>query len=212
MSGTKEKIILLGAGGHAKVLIELIHLAGEYEIAGILDNRLEAGSVISGISVLGNDEMLAEIFAKKITNACIGVGSIKDTLTRTSLFKKLKGAGFSVPSLIHPDAHVSESAKLAEGVQIMMNSVLQAGCSIGENTIVNTGAIIEHDCTVGKDVHVCPGAVISGTCNIKEGTFIGAGSTVINNINIGKDVTIAAGSVVVSDIADKAAVKGAPAR
>lgn len=211
MSGTNVKIIMLGGGGHAKVLIELIRLAGEYEIAGILD-RLEAGSVISGISVLGNDEMLAEIFAEKITNACIGVGSVKDTRIRRSLFEKVKESGFFVPSLIHPGAVVSKSAELSEGVQIMAKAVIQAGSIIGENTIINTGAIIEHDGLVGRHVHVCPGAVIAGVCKIGDNSLIGAGATVINGTSIGKNVTVGAGSVVVNDIADGAAVKGVPAR
>lgn len=208
----KRKIILVGGGGHAKVLIDLIRLAGEYEIAGILDHNHEPGNLVSGIPVLGNDDMLPEIFAENITNVCIGVGSVKDTLVRTTLFKKVKGIGFFVPPLIHPSAVVSEYSVISEGVQLMVNTVIQPGVTISENTLINTGTIIEHDGTVGRHVHVCPGVVISGVCKIGNETFIGAGATVINGLTIGDKVTVAAGSVVVHDIADGASVKGVPAR
>ncbi len=212
MTGNKGKIIILGGGGHAKALIDLIQLAGEYEIAGILDHKLEPGAEISGIPVLGNDDMLTGISAKNIRNACIGVGSIKDTLKRKALFEKVKEAGFFVPPLIHPGAFVSKNSKISEGVQLMTITVVQTDSFIGENTLINTGAIIEHDCTIGRHVHVCPAAVVSGECNVEEDSFIGTGATVINSIRIGKNVTIAAGSVVVNNIANGATVKGVPAR
>ncbi len=207
-----DKIIILGGGGHARVLIDLVRLSGTYKIAGILDPQFDPGTMISGIPVLGNDDMLPELVTSGIINACIGTGSVKDTLIRKSLYDKSKAAGLSVPPLIHPRAVVSENSKIAAGAQIMANAVVQTDSMIGENTIINTGAIIEHDCCIGTNVHICPAAVISGVCRIDEGSFIGAGATVINGINIGKNVTIAAGSVVITDVADGVTLKGVPAK
>jgi UDP-perosamine 4-acetyltransferase len=213
MTPDNEKIIVLGGGGHAKVLIEVIRLCKKYEIAGIVDRQLKPGVKVSGIPVIGDDSQLPGIFsAEGIGNACIGVGSIKDNSKRKALYEIVKQIGFSVPALIHPGAIVSAGSRVSEGAQLMANAVIQTDSFIGENTIINTGAIIEHDCSIGKHVHVCPAAVVTGGCNIGEGSFIGAGATVINGINIGKNVTIAAGSLVIHDVEDGATVKGVPAK
>lgn len=208
-----SRIILIGGGGHAKVLIDLIKLSGQFEIAGILDTKLKQGSQVSGITVLGGDDLLTELYEKGVKNACIAVGSTKDNSNRKILYEKAKQCGLAVPLLIHPHAIVSKSeTMISMAVQIMAGAVVQPGSAIGENTIINTGAIVEHDCKVGSHIHVCPGAVISGGCSIGEGAFIGAGATVIHGISIGRNAIIAAGSVVVSDVPDGVVVKGAPAR
>ncbi|RJR21780.1 MAG: acetyltransferase [Nitrospiraceae bacterium] len=213
MTTDKEKIIILGGGGHAKVLIEIIRSGGIFEIAGILDARFEKGLKISGVPVIGKDDLLPGIFERdRIINACIGVGSTRDNSLRRALYEKVKQIGFSVPSLVHPKAVVSASCRISEGTQLMASSVVQPCSFIGENTIINTGAIIDHDCNVGRHVHICPGAVLSGECLVGEGSFIGTGATIVNGIKIGKNVTIGAGSVVVNDIADDSVVKGVPAR
>lgn len=213
MTTDKEKIIILGGGGHAKVLIEVIRLEGHFEIAGILDDHFEKGLKISEVPVIGKDDLLPGIFERdRIINACIGVGSTRDNSLRRALYEKVKQIGFSVPSLVHPKAVVSESSKISEGAQLMANAVVQPCSFIGENTIINTGAIIEHDCNIGRHVHICPASVLSGECQVGEETFIGTGATIVNGIKIGKNVTIGAGSVVINDIADGSVVKGVPAR
>ncbi|MEW6600342.1 MAG: acetyltransferase [Nitrospirota bacterium] len=213
MTTDKVKIIILGGGGHAKVLIEIIRLEGRYEIAGILDPRFEKGLVISGVPVIGGDDLLPGILERdRIGYACIGIGSVRDNSLRKNLYEKVIQIGFAAPSLIHPRAVVSGSSKISEGAQVMANSVVQPCGFIGENTIINTGAIVEHDCNIGRHVHVCPGAVLSGECIVGDETFIGAGATIVNGIKIGKNVTIGAGSLVLNNIEDGAVVKGVPAK
>lgn len=207
-----QEIIIIGGGGHAKVLIDLIRTSGRYEIAGILDPLLEIKSTFPDIPVIGNDDMLEELFSNGVRNVCIAVGSIRDNSKRKALYEQVKKIGFVAPHLIHPKTIVSRKAQVADAVQIMAGAIIQAESMIGENTIVNTGSIIEHDCKIGKHVHICSGAIISGGCEIGEGVFIGAGATVIQGIKIGKNSIVAAGAVVVNDVAYDKTVMGVPAR
>ena len=207
-----QKILLIGGGGHARVLIDLIKTSGQYEIIGILDSQLKARSTLEGVTVLGGDDLLHELNKNEIENACIGVGSIRDNSKRKMLYEKVKQIGFSMPFLIHPRSVVSKNLHISEGVQIMAGTVIQTGSSIGENTIINTGSIIEHDCQIGKHVHICPGAVISGGCEIGDGAFIGVGSSVIQGIKVGKNSIVAAVAVVINDVPDISKVMGVPAR
>lgn len=207
-----KKIILLGGGGHSRVLIDLIIGCSEYDIAGILDAQMEKGAKVSGIRVLGRDDMLTELFDTGVKDVCIAVGSIKDNSKRRMLYEKVKLIGFCIPALIHPKSVIAGDFQISEGVQIMAGAVIQTGSSIGENTIINTGAVIDHDNKVGRHVHICPGAVLSGGCIINDGAFIGAGATLIQGIRIGKNAIIAAGSVVINDVPDNSTVIGVPAK
>lgn len=207
-----QKVIILGGGGHGKVLIDLIKTSGEFEIIGILDSQLKARSTLDRITVLGGDDLLHELNKKGIENACIGVGSIRDNSKRKMLYEKVKHTGFSVPYLIHPQSLVSVNVQISEGVQIMAGVIIQTGCMIGENTIINTGAIVEHDCIIGNHVHVCPGVVISGECIINDRAFIGAGATLIHGIKVGRNSLVAAGAVVINDVRDNEKVMGVPAK
>ncbi|MAF20246.1 MAG: serine acetyltransferase [Parcubacteria group bacterium] len=207
-----ERIVILGGGGHAKVLIGLIRTAGIYEISGILDPSLKRETMVVDIRVMGGDNLLSKQIKEGITRACIGVGSVGGNSKRTSLYKTVKEVGFSVPCLIHPQAIVKENeVNISEGVQVMAGAIIQAGSLIMENTIINTGAIVEHDCVIGKHVHICSGAVISGGVVISNSAFIGAGATIIQGIKIGNNSVVAAGAVVINDVGDGVKVKGVPA-
>lgn len=206
-----KNIVLLGAGGHASVLAELIKAAGEYKIYGYFDPNMKKGLIIEGVPVLGSDGHLA-LVRKKVRNACIAVGSIHNTSVRRRLFKKAKSLGFKVPFLIHPRSIVASTVDLTEGAQIMAGVVLQPHCRIGENTIINTGSIIEHDCLIGSDVHICPGTVVSGGCSVEDGAFIGSGAVVIQGIKIGRNAVVGAGSVVIKDVPAGEKVCGVPAK
>ena len=211
MTKKLDEIILLGGGGHAKVLIDLINTSMQFEISGILDTQLEIGTKVLNVPVLGDDDLLSGLYSKGIKNVCIAIGSVKDNARRRILFDKVKQMGLLVPYLLHPQAIISKNVRFSEGVQIMAGVNVQTDSLFKENTIINTGAIIEHDCSIGSHVHICPGAVISGGCTVGDGAFIGAGATVMQEINIGKCVTVAAGAVVVKDVPDRSMVKGVPA-
>ncbi len=211
MAKELDKIILLGGGGHAKVLIDLIRASKKYEIAGVLDPHI-AGGKVAGISVLGADDLLQELHDKGIRNVCVGIGSIKDNSKRKRLYENVKQLGFDLPGLIHPESFVSSVAQVSEGAQVMAGATIQTGSTIGINSIVNTGAIIEHHSVIGKHVHICPGVVLSGESFVDDEAFIGVGSTIIQGIKIGKGALVAAGAVVVNDVPNGARVMGAPAK
>ncbi len=207
-----ERIIILGGGGHARILIRLIKAIARYEISGILDPSLKKESMVVDVPVLGGDDLLSMQIKEGIMLACIGVGSVEDNSKRTGLYQTVKETGFSVPCLIHPKSVVKENeVNISEGVQVMAGAIIQTGSSIRENTIINTGAIIEHDCVIGKHVHICSGVVISGGVTIGDSTFIGAGATIIQGIKIGNNSVVAAGAVVINDVGDGFKVKGVPA-
>ena len=205
-----KKIIILGGGGHARVVIDLIRVTGLYEIAGILDEEFKNGNMAADdIPVLGGDDLLPGLHAEGIKLACIGIGSVRDNSKRKELYKTVKKIGYSVPGLIHPLAIVSKNGvRISEGVQVMVGAIIQTGSMIGENAIINTGVIIEHDCNIGEHVHICPGAVISGGCMIDDNSFIGAGATVIQGVKIGKNAVVAAGAIILADVPDNSIVKG----
>lgn len=206
------KIVLIGGGGHARVVMDLLSYSREHEVAGVLDPGLEAGEAVSVARVLGDDTLLGSLYEDGVREACVAIGSVGDNSRRRELYLMVKGQGFSVPPLVHPLAAVSSGAALSEGCQIMAGTIIQTGSAIGENTIVNTGAIIDHDCRIGSHVHLCPGAVISGGCSVEDGVFIGAGATIIQGLRIGRNSKIGAGSVVIADVPENAVVKGVPAK
>jgi sugar O-acyltransferase (sialic acid O-acetyltransferase NeuD family) len=212
MSRRKTDIVFLGGGGHAKVLIDLVLLSAKYNILGVLDGKLSKGSQVSCIPILGDDNLLPELYEKGLRNVCIAIGSTRSNSVRMKLYDKVKEMGFTVPALTHPGTIIANDVLYAEGVQVMAGAVIQTATQVGENTIINTAAVVDHDCRIGKHVHICPGVVMSGGCLIDDQSFVGAGATVIQGIRIGKGSVVGAGSVVVKDLPENSVVKGIPAR
>lgn len=207
----KKKIVLIGGGGHCKVVISILKKLDNFKIAGIVDNY-KAESLISGIKIIGTDNDLRNIYKSGIHYALITVGSTKDNTKRYTLFNMAKEIGYKFPVIISPEAIIDESVRIDEGTVIMPGNIINIDSSIGKNCIINTGTIIEHDCKIGNHCHIAPGVHISGAVNIGELSFIGIGTTIIQEITIGKNVTIGAGSVVVKDIPDHVIAVGNPAK
>ncbi len=207
----ENNIIIVGGGGHARVLIDLIRAAGQYDIVGVTDTSLQAGTIISGVPVLGDDSVLVNIFSKGVQYGAVGVGSVKDNTLRRHLFNRLEAIGFSIPILCHPSACITSEVKLERGSQIMARAVVGTRSSIGMNTIVNTSVVIEHDCQIGDHVHIASGSVLSGGVIVEDEAFIGAGSVVIQRLRIGRKSIVAAGAVVIRDVPNRSMVKGVPA-
>ncbi len=204
-------VIILGAGGHAKVLIDALFESSAV-IAGVLDPDPElAGTCVLGVPVLGNDNIATE-FPPSEVQLVNGLGSVGTPAKRRQLYDKFKALGFCFATVVHPSAIVASDVVLGEGAQVMAGSVIQPGCSIGCNCIINTRASIDHDCIVGDHAHIAPGATLSGGISVGEATHIGTGATVIQGISIGNNAVVAAGAVVVKDIHARTKVRGVPAR
>lgn len=198
--------IVLGAQGHAAVVIELIQALGG-KVAGCVAPPQETAF---GLPLLGGDDWL-EGRAREY-HLANGVGSVRDGRVRASIYEKFSAMGFVFPPLVHPAASVAPSADIANGAQIMRGALVQTRARVGANAIVNTGAIVDHDCVMGAHTHIAPGAVLSGSVTIGEGAHVGTGARVIQNVAIGARATIGAGAVVISNVPGDVTVVGAPAR
>ncbi|WP_157263635.1 acetyltransferase [Azohydromonas aeria] len=195
MSATASlPLVLLGAGGHAKVVLSLARAAG-FHCRGVCDPALARQGVAQwrGLPVLGGDEALQALSPRDVALAN-GIGQLVQGTLRRELFERWKQQGFRFPALVHPHAWVDASATLDEGVQVMAGAVIQPDCRVGENTIVNTAASLDHDCAVGAHVHVAPGACLCGTVSVGDGVFVGSGATVLPNLALGTGSVVAAGA------------------
>ena len=207
-----EKIILIGAGGHAKSVIDSLKAQGKYEPAGIIDKTEVDDTHVLSIPIIGTDEDLPRFYEKGIHHAFVTVGSIGDTIIRQRLYQKLKAIGFILPNIIDPSAVISPTVKHGEGVFVGKNATINAGSSIGKMAIINNAAVIEHECTIGNFCHIAPAAALCGNVSIGENTHIGTNATIIQGIKVGSNALVGAGSVVLKDIPDKVHVAGVPAR
>ncbi len=208
----KEKIVLIGGGGHARVVIDAIRCATAFDIAGIVDNALKAGSNVAGINVLGADDELAKVYKKGVRYAFIGVGSVGHCDARRAIDAKIRKIGFHLPAVVHPGATVAAGVVLGDGTFVAPSATINPGVVTGRNVIINTSASVDHDCAIGDFAHIAPGAVLSGGVVVGEGTHIGARSVVNQYKKIGKDCLIGSGSVVTDDIPSGRKAFGNPCR
>lgn len=203
----------IGAGGHAKVVLEALLAQGDVEIVGLLDSDPGLkGHAVLGVPVLGGDELLEQLHRDGVRHAFMGVGGVGDNSIRRRLFERIQNTGFEFLSVRHASAVVSPSAELGEGTCLCPGAIVGAGARLGRNVIVNTGAIVEHDCDVGDHVHIASGAVLAGAVVVGPGAHVGAGAAVRQGVRIGRDSLVAMGAAVVEDVPDEVAVAGVPAR
>lgn len=206
------RVIGLGAGGHAKVVADILRLMGGFEIHGILDPRPAADLADLGAPLLGDDSRLEELIASGVRHVFVGVGGATDPRRRQALFDRAKIAGAEFVAAIHPQAVVADSASIGDGPTIMAGAIVNAAARLGHNVIVNTGAIVEHDCELGDHVHVATGARLAGGVKVGAAAHIGIGATIIQGITIGEGALVGAGAVVVRDVPPRTVVVGVPAR
>lgn len=208
-----ERCIILGAGGHARVLIDCIRANGVAQIHGILDpSRERWGQSMLDVPILGGDELLAQVAAEGVKYFVVGLGSTGNSDPRQRLFRMGLSQGLQPLTIIHPTCIHSSLAVIGAGSQLLAGSIVNAGAVIGKNVIINTGAIVEHDCQVEDHVHVATGARLAGTVHVGLGAHIGIGAAVRQGITIGEAAVVGAGAAVVEDVAPGTVVVGVPAR
>ena len=207
------RLLMVGAGGHARVLQELLLEAG-HELAGYVAPSSE-GISLSLISEAGGLRHFTDQEALELNPESVllinGVGSSSDPGLRITVFEKFKEAGFNFLQVSAQTSHVSNSASLAEGVQVMQMAVVHSDAKIDDNTIVNTGAIVEHHNVIGAHCHIAIGAVLAGNVTVGDRTHIGANATVLQGVTIGSNCIIGAGAVVLNDVSDGHVAIGVPA-
>jgi sugar O-acyltransferase (sialic acid O-acetyltransferase NeuD family) len=209
----KPRAVCFGAGGHARVAMEIAIMACQWDVIALLEvDAPLMERTFMGFPVRGEAEALAHAKEERVEGFFLGVGTIAGLALRSKLFQKGLLHGMEPISLIHPAATVSRFAVLGGGVFVGASSAVNAAARLGENTCVNTGAIVEHDCVIGSHSFVGPGAILGGGVAVGEFTLIGMGATVLPGVRIGSNATVGAGSVVVHDVVDGAKVIGVPAR
>jgi sugar O-acyltransferase (sialic acid O-acetyltransferase NeuD family) len=195
-------LYVIGAGGHAKVIISTLK-ACDLKISGIFDDNVNLkGHNILGIPVLGP---VAESRNYKVKKAIIGIGS---NSIREAIAKEY---GYNWVSVIHPQAVVDPSVKIGKGSVVFAGAVINADTVLQDHAIINTGALIDHDCIIESFVHICPGTVLTGGVHVAEGSFLGAGTKVIPGKKIGQKSIVGAGSVVIKDLPGFCTAVGNPA-
>jgi UDP-perosamine 4-acetyltransferase len=202
-------VIIIGGGGHAKVVASTLLLCRR-SILGFVDLNPVAVPLL-GIRCLGNDSAVSFHSPSEVL-LVNGVGSACCTANRRAVYDRFMRERYRFATVIHPTAVVASELEIEDGVQIMAGAILQPGSSIGANAIVNTGAIIDHDCVVGSHAHIAPGAVLSGGVRVDSGAHIGTGACVIQGVFIGADSIVGAGAVVIKDVPPGVTTVGVPAK
>lgn len=203
-----KKVIIIGSGGHAKVIIDIIQGMKKYEIIGVASSD-KIKRIISGVPILGNDSILIDLYKSGVKHAFIAIGDCK---LRDIIFNYVNKIGFDLVNAISPSANISPTVKIGFGVAIMPGVSINVDSIIEDNVIINTNASIDHDNVIKKSVHIAPGCNLAGNVTVGEGTFLGIGCKVIPKIFIGKWSTIGAGSVVIKDVPSNTVVFGVPAK
>lgn len=202
-----DDLVLIGASGHAKVVLEIIRAAGRYRIVGCLDPSVR-GDVL-GVPVLGDDDVLSELYGKGVRYAFVAIGANR---IRERVISRVRSLGFALPAAISPTASVSPSAVIGDATAIMGGVTINACAKIGDGAIINTNASVDHDCVIGDYAHCAPGTHLAGCVTVGPGAFLGVGVSAIPSVCIGAWSTIGAGAVVVRDVPADTIAIGVPAR
>lgn len=203
----------MGAGGHARAVIDALQTSeAAFEPVACTDPDRELhGGYLDGVAIVGDDDVLADLFAQDVGAACIGLGGTADNRPRAVLYERLAATGFELPAIVHGFAHVASSATLGAANVVLAGAVVGGGASVGEDVIVGSRAVVEHDCRIGDHVHLASGCVLGGDVTIARGARVGLGATVLQGRTVGERAVVGAGAVVVHDVAPGETVVGCPA-
>ena len=203
-------IVIVGAGGHGKVILDILRSAAEHHVIGFLDaNDALHGTEVAGVPVLGHLNLLPKLKQKGLGGAIVAIG---DNRVRRSYAQKLAAAGLELMNAIHPSAVISETATIGCSVVVAAGAIVCTDAKIGDSVIINTAAVVDHECEIGAAVHICPGVRLAGRVSVGEGAMIGIGASVLPCLRIGAYATIGGGALVRRDVPAHATAVGVPAR
>ena len=197
-----KNVMLIGGGGHAKVVMDMVEACGD-RVVGILDDGLAVGMQVQGVPVKGSTADAGQF------EDALFVLAVGNNQVRRKLAARLNVAWYTA---IHPSAIVSDRAQVGEGSVVMPRAVINPGACLGRHSIINTAAVVEHDNRIGDFAHVSCGAVLTGTVHVGECALVGAGAVVKNNVSICDEAVVGAGAVVTKDLTEKGTYVGVPAR
>lgn len=215
MNAQKNDLYIIGAGGHAKVIIDLIETSTSLRISGLFDDKVKKGQGIFGYDILGPISALQEIKSN-----CDVILAIGDNDARNRTYQKIvawnqsdeMNKNISFPTLVHHSGVISPRSQIGDGTIVTAGAIIGPDAIIGNHCIVNTGATIDHECVLGDFSSVAPGVHLGGKVSIGDHTFIGIGASVIHGVKIGADVVVGAGSVVTKDVPSGVVCYGVPAK
>jgi sugar O-acyltransferase (sialic acid O-acetyltransferase NeuD family) len=206
-----DRIVVIGGGGHAKVIISILKKLDNFEIFGYVD-KIDKGKIL-GVKYLGTDEILEDLYKNQsINNAAIGIGQLKDVSLRREIVKRVVNIGYSFPEIISPNAILNEDVEISNGSVVMDGVVITTGTKVGSFSIINTNSSIDHDCNIGNFTHIAPGVTLSGGVKIGNNVLIGTGTNIIQYKEITNDTIVGAGSMVSTNILKPGLYTGVPAR
>jgi sugar O-acyltransferase (sialic acid O-acetyltransferase NeuD family) len=201
-------LIVIGGGGHAKVLISTL-LLQHRRILGFVELKRSVVPLLS-VAHLGDDDAVFSHSPDRV-RLVNGVGSIDSTISRKMVYEKFREKQYVFETVIHPSAIIAVEVHFEDGVEVMAGAIVQPGVSVGSNVIINTGARVDHDCSIDAHAHIAPGVTLSGNVHIGQGAHIGTGACIIQGIKVGEASVVGAGAVVISDVPAGDIVVGIPA-
>lgn len=201
---------ILGAGGHGRVVLDILRATRRYRVVGFLDSDPALhGRRTDGVPILGDFNALTDLRAQGVTSAVVAIG---DNGIRRAFADEAESAGLTLINAIHPSANLAGNVSLGRNVVIAAGALVCAHCQIGDSVILNTGCIVDHESMIGTAAHICPGARLAGRVTVESGAFIGIGATVLQSLRIGREAVIGGGAVVTGDVDAMTTVVGIPAR
>ena len=206
----RPSCIIVGAGGHGRVVLDILLSSGRYNVVGFLDSdpRLH-GRRMDGLPILGDLTSLPELRRQNVERAVVAIG---ENGIRRGFADQLEAVGFKLINAIHPSAHIAHNVNLGRNVVIAAGALVCAHCQVGDSAILNTGCIVDHESMIGTAAHICPGARLAGRVSIEAGAFVGIGATVLQGLRIGCEAVIGGGAVVIDSVDPMTTVVGVPAR
>jgi sugar O-acyltransferase (sialic acid O-acetyltransferase NeuD family) len=203
-------VVIVGAGGHGRVVLDILSAAGGHTVVGFLDaDPGRRGSSVNGVPVLGPVNLLAKLRQQGVGHGIVAIG---DNRARRRQGELLLEHGFELVTAVHPSAVVSGTAVLGRNVVVAAQAAVCADARVDDYAIVNTAAVVDHECHVGAAAHVTPGVRLAGRVRVGDEAFVGLGACVIQCLTVGRGATVGAGAVVLRDVPDGATVVGVPAR
>jgi sugar O-acyltransferase (sialic acid O-acetyltransferase NeuD family) len=203
-------VVIIGAGGHGRVVLDILRAEGKHNVVGFLDaDPTLAGSTVGGLPVMGRVNNFPRLREQRVKGAIVAIG---ESRARRRYAQVILDNGLELISTRHPSATLSASASIGRNVVIAPGAIIGPEARVEDSAIINTASIIEHECVIGTGAHICPAAAMAGRVNVSPGAFIGLGSRIIQCLTIGEDAIVGAGAVVIADVPASATVVGVPAR